>query len=77
MFIQILIHYGFLSICFENNNCDFFAVIENKRLGAPSYKMSIREDYPLDGATPMGEATIRRRGLSTSVDYLMERDDMF
>jgi hypothetical protein len=29
---------------FENNNCDFFAVIENKRLGAPSYKMSIRED---------------------------------
>jgi hypothetical protein len=33
-----------LSICFENNKCDFFAVIENKRLGAPSYKMSIRED---------------------------------
>jgi hypothetical protein len=45
-------------------------------LGAPSNVNSIRENYPLDGATPMERPPLGGEGYQRDVNSLIDRFDM-
>jgi hypothetical protein len=45
-------------------------------LGAPSNVISVRENYPLDGATPMERPPLGGEGYQRDVNSLIDRFDV-
>ena len=48
----------------------------NDDLGAPSNVISVRENYPLDGATPMERPPLGGEGYQRDVNSLIDRFDV-
>jgi hypothetical protein len=50
--------------------------IADDDLGAPSNPISVREKYPLDGATPMERPPLGGEGYQRDVNSLIDRFDV-
>jgi hypothetical protein len=48
----------------------------NDDVGAPSKIISVRENYPLDGAAPMERPPLGGEGYQRDVDFLIDRFDV-
>jgi hypothetical protein len=49
----------------------------NDDVGAPSKIISVRENYPLDGAAPMERPPLGGEGYQRDVNFLTDRVDVF